>query len=263
MLVGIQLIIEYCIKTNRHLLLDTTKGEYKIIFSDYFYLKNIPIEITTDIHIIRTIIAKNTLTIYPHSVIDRHVDSWVFNWVRDGGVFRIDNTILTLPIETCSDDIIIHARCGSGNPIELFKNLYFKQNITDHVKCEFNKLPDKYLCIQIRNTDYTCDYKSLYETNKELIHSYETVYIATDDKNSIDYFRSKNLNIINFTEFPSIPSQNLHGSNISAETKIKNLICDIYIIAMADKLLSISKGGFINLIRNIRNDTSIINDKFK
>lgn len=260
-LMGILNIIEYCKKSNRILLLDTTNGEYKITFSDYFYIKNIPIKIITDIDLIRTIIADNTLTMYPHSITDRHVDNWKFQWVQPA-VFSLHKIKLILPIETCNDDIIIHASCGSGNPIELFRNLYFTQTIIDHVKHEYNKLPDKYLCIQIRNTDYTCDYKSLYRANKELIHSYKTVYIATDDKDSIDFFISKNLNIFNFTEFPSITGRSLHSSNISPDIKIKNLICDIYIIAMADKLLSNSKGGFINLVRNIRNNMSTINDKF-
>jgi len=261
-LARIQQEIEYCKKNNRILLVDTTKGCYNINFSDFFYFMNIPIKIITDIDVIRKIIADNTLTIYQKDITDRNLDNWTFNFICDGGLFRLNNTVLKLPTNPCSDDIIVYSRCGGGDPISLFRNLYFKQNIIDHVKHEFNKLPNKYLCIQIRNTDYKCDYKSLYESNKQLIHSYETIYIATDDKVSIDYFRSKNLNIINFTEFPIISGRSLHYSDISAETKIKNLICDIYIIAMADKLLSNSLGGFINLVRNIRNDLSTINDKF-
>jgi hypothetical protein len=145
----------------------------------------------------------------------------------------------------------------------IFKSLYFKQNIIDHVKEQYSKLPSPYLCIQVRNTDRKCDYVSLYEINKELIHSYNSIYIATDDKDSLDFFRSKGLPIYNFTDFPSIPYENLHFSSIDPDIKIKNLICDIYIISMAEKLLTNSIGGFICLCRAIRKDINIITDKMQ
>jgi hypothetical protein len=260
-LARIQYEIEYCKRNNRILLVDTTKGCYKINFSDFFYLMNIPIKVITDINVIRKIIADTSLTIYPHSIIDRKLDNWNFIW-NPSGIYTLNQTLLTLPTDVCIDNIIIHSRCGGGNTISLFKNLFFNQRVIHHVKNEFIKLPKKYLCIQIRNTDYKCDYESLYESNKELIHSYKTIYVATDDKASIDFFKLKKLNVINFTEFPEICEHNLHDSAMSSDTKIKNLICDIYIIAMADELLSNSKGGFINLVRNIRNDMSTIDNKF-
>jgi len=254
--------IDYCVENNRILLIDTTKGCYKINFSDFFYLKNTPITIITDINVIHEIIADTSLTVYPHNIVERNVYNWKFIWTPQV-IYSLNGTILTLPIDRCTDNIIIHSRRGRNEDrFELFKNLCFNQNIIDHVKTEFIKLPEKYIAIQIRNTDYKCDYETLYETNKELIHSYKTVYIATDDKDSIDFFKSKDLIIFNFTEFPSIKSVNLHYSHISAETKIKNLICDIYIIAMADKLLSNSVGGFIRLLRKIRNNKEILTNKF-
>lgn len=262
MLCIIHSMIDYCVKNNRILLVDTTKCCYKINFSDFFYLKNMPITIITDINIIRKIIADTSLTIYPDGIIDRNVDNWTLIWTPLR-IYTLNKILLTLPTETCTDNIIIHSRCGgSGHRFESFKNIFFNQSIIDHVKNEFKKLPDKYLCIQIRNTDLKCDYVSLYETNKEIIHSYDVVYIATDDKTTIDFFKTKNLNIFNFIEFPITHSRNLHYSTISSDVKIKNLICDIYIIAMADKLLSNSQGGFIHLLREIRNNKEILTDKF-
>jgi hypothetical protein len=254
--------IQYCIATRRTLLLDTTKSCYGINFSDYFYLKNIPISLITDTHAIQKIISDEMLTIYPEFITDRNLNNWKITRVSYG-VFSLNNNVLTgLPSSHRNENIVIHSNGGGGPGIIQFKNLYFNQNIIDHVKHEFKKLPAKYLCIQIRNTDYKCDYRSLYETNKDLIHSYNTIYIATDDKESLTFFRDKKLNIVNFTEFPDTTTINLHYSSVSGDSKIKNVICDIYIISMADRLLSNSEGGFIKLAENIRSDKSIIISKF-
>ena len=260
----IEASIEYCVKTNRTLLIDTTKSCYNINFCDYFYLKNISIPIISDVKIIKNIVANESLTIYPDIFKSRDIGTWKFKFLSSHNCFgeAETNIIMGLPDIQCNKNIVVHVSCGNSKPVKLFKNLYFQQNIIDHVKQTFSKLPKKYICIQIRNTDRKCDYKGLYENNKELIHSYEGVYIATDDKITIDFFKDKKLNIFNFTTFSDVPSGNLHYAAIPTDIKIKNVICDIYIIAMAHTLLSNSVGGFIELVRNIRNDMSSINDKF-
>lgn len=256
----IQRGIEYCRKTKRTLLIDTTKSCYNINFSDYFYFKNPSIPIITDMNIIQKIVKNESLTVYPN-IKNRDITSWKLN-CTSSGIRELEKFLLNLPEGNCDENIILYSSCGGGNGLTIFKELFFKQNIIDHVKSEVSKLPKKYLCIQIRNTDRSCDYKGLYETNKSLVHSYDTIYIATDDKTSIDFFKSKGLNIVNFTEFPSETIPNLHYSNISGDTKIKNLITDIYIISMADKLLSNSVGGFIQLVKEIRGDIPMLLAKF-
>lgn len=253
--------IEYCKNTNRTLLIDTTKSCYRMNFSDYFYFKNIPVSIITDVNEIRKIISDVSLSIYPSSITDRNLDNWRFIWTQSG-IYTLCGIPMELPDEECKDNIVIRSTCGGGAGFGLFKNIFFRQAIIDHVKYEFVKLPAKYIAIQIRNTDIKCDYTSLYESNKELIESYDAIYVATDDRNSVQFFRDKGLNVLNFTEFPNSPIRSLHYSTLSSDTKIKNLICDIYIISMADKLLSNSPGGFINLLRNIREDVSVITNKF-
>jgi hypothetical protein len=261
MLSNIQNTIDYCIKTKRTLLIDTTKSCYRMNFFDYFYFKNLPINIETDVNVIRKIISDESLTIYPKTITNRNLDTWKFIWTRSG-IYTLFGTQAALPYGECNDDLIIHSKCGGGRGIVLFRNLFFRQTIIDHVKHEFAKLVPKYVVIQIRNTDIKCDYVSLYKANKDLISGYDAVYIATDDPGSLEFFRAEGLNVLNFTEFPDNPTFNLHYSKVSCDTKIKNLICDMYIISMADKLVSNSYGGFINLLRDIREDVSIITNKF-
>jgi hypothetical protein len=260
MLSTINRTIKYCTTTNRTLLIDTTKSCYGINFSDYFYFKDIPISIIADVNDIRNIIADESLTIYPNTITDRNLNNWKFVWTQPG-TFSLHGIDTTLPCEQCNDNIIIHSACGGGPGINLFKNIFFRQNIIDHVKHESVKLPGKYLAIHIRNTDIQCDYKLLYQQNRNLIHSHDTIYIATDDPTSLTFFRAQGLNVLNFTEFPENIIRNLHYSTVSSDSKIKNVICDIYAISMAHNLISNSQGGFINLLRDICADKSVITTK--
>ena len=258
----IYLSVEYCRQNKRILMIDTRKSCYTFCFDDYFYFKNIDIPIITDIDTIETIFSDTTLTIYPDIIKNRDLKQFNFKHLY-ATTYHYNNIRLDLPYININTDIIVHIKSGNGNSIPILKCLYFKQNIIDHVKEQYSKLPSPYLCIQVRNTDRKCNYISLYEINKELIHSYNSIYIATDDKDSLEFFRSKGLPIYNFTDFPSIPYENLHYSSIDPDTKIKNLICDIYIISMAEKLLTNSIGGFIKLCKTIREDINIITDKMQ
>lgn len=252
--------IQFCIKTNRTLLIDTTQCCYKINFSDYFYFKDLPITIISNIDEIADILKDTSLSIYPPIFKNRDPTNWKFVYKTYNWVEETTNTYLPLPNHHVTSQVIVYVSCGcSENGCDLLPNLFFKDNIINHVKSEFSKLPSKYLSIQIRNTDRKCNYRELYEKNKDTIHSYEAVYIATDDRDSLDFFKDKGLKILNFTEFPDKKLYNLHYSNISGDTKIKNVITDIYIMVKADVLLSNSIGGFIDLVRNIRKNRSMLN----
>jgi len=91
----------------------------------------------------------------------------------------------------------------------------------------------------------------LYTYNKDLIHSCENIYIATDNKNTLDFYKSK---ISNFTTFPSEKYHNLHYSNINSRAKITDLLSDIFIIAMSDILIFNYVGLFVELVRHCHNN---------
>lgn len=258
--------IEYCKKYKRKLLLIMTCSAYKINFKDYFDINN-PIMIY-DVNLIRTIMSKKKYTVYPDSLNNKLIDildiKIAFKY-KVGGVYSYNNTKLVLPSKIVNEDIIMHSRCGGGDGFKLFKHLSFKDNIKDYCNQKLALLKNnKYLCIQIRNTDRKCNYQDLYTKNKVLIHSFNTIYIATDDALVIDFFKSKKLNIFNFNIFPEGQQcRSLHYSNVSSDLKIKCLICDILIATNSSVLLSNSKGGFINLIRKCFLNKKMILNKLK
>ena len=258
--------IEYCKQYNRKLLLIMTSSVYKINFGDYFGINN-PI-IIYDESLIKNMVSKKKYTVYPNSLNNKLIDVLDNNIglkYKTGGVYSYNNIFLSLPSNIVNEDIIIHSRCGGGNGFELFKQLSFKDNVKDFCNQKLALLKNKkYLCIQVRNTDHKCDYKDLYNKNIKLIHSFNNIYIATDDITVIDYFKSKYLNIYNFNIFPEgQESHNLHSADIPPDLKIKCLICDILIATNSSELLSNSKGGFITLIRRCFLNKKFILNKLK
>ena len=148
----------------------------------------------------------------------------------------------------CNDEVSVYPECGGGYGYNMFRSLTILPSVISICKNRYAKLRTPYLCIHIRNTDYKCDYEQLFYNNKELIESYSSVYIATDSKEALEFFKSKHLNVYNFTTFGQ--SKPLHYDiSIDSHTRMIDLISDIYIITMSDKILSNSQGGFISLVR--------------
>ena len=266
--------LNYAIKYNRIILFDGINSVYKINFSDYFIINHD--KIICDYNKIIKLIKNKT--IYPkelYNKLDLILQGKIkFDEVETAPIHTIkyQNIKLIIPNENPNEDIIINSQTGRDtwgveNPINSFKifNLFsMKPILKTYCQNNYKNLPKPYLSIHIRNTDYQCDYKNIYYENKDQIHQYKTIYIATDDKTSLDFFRQQGLNIYNFTTFPDIISENLHeNKEISGDIKIKDLMSDLYIIAMADILLSNSKGGFINLARECFNNKDLMKNKFK
>jgi len=263
-LVRILECINYCKKYNRILLIDTTNSAYRINFSDYFQIEDK--NVISDKEII-TQICKDCKSIYPscfnNKIIDVLNGTFILKYTHGHGYTYGNKTPFILPNKDMKEDLIIHASCGGGDGFKLFKDIKICDSLKTICRERYNLMNKPYLAIQIRNTDHKCDYKKLYEENKNLIHSYDSVYIATDDGKSLDFFRDKKLNVYNFTTFPSVIEGNLHwDKSIEPHTKISDLISDIYLLTMSDKIISNSKGNFITLVRNCFKNKEDIVKKF-
>ena len=266
-LTSVGYVLNYCIQFKRILLLDTVNSIYKINFSDYFIFRH-PL-IIYDFESIKKILSDHSISIFPSELNGKMEDvlnsKIKFKWTQTGYLIEDTNTQLILPNYKIESNVIIFTSVGGGNAINIFHNyIVLKPVITNFCLENHKKLKSPYLCIQIRNTDYKCDYKKLYDENKELIHSYETIYIATDDVKSIQFFKDNGLNVYNFTTFPEGEYKTLHvHDNINKEKRLLDLFSDIFIITMADKLISVSTGGFINFVRSCHENSQIISQKFK
>lgn len=253
----ISLLLDYCNRYNRILLINGLKSEYVINFSDYFEFSNH--NIICDTNEVIKICNNMSYSVYPeilkHKMHEILHGKRCFSFSLPEYTCIYNGVQLDLPQMHRDEKIIVYARCGYANDgYKMFRQLNISTNIKNVCKRRYNLLKKPYLSIHVRNTDYKCDYESLYYNNKDLIHSYKDIYLATDDRKVIDFLRSKGLPIQNFTTFPHGNYYNLHNSEVSSNTKMVDLFCDIYMIAMSEQLLSNSMGGFINLVRSCKNN---------
>jgi hypothetical protein len=247
--------LEYCIENKRILLVNGIKGTYNINFSDYFDTVSND-NIIFDTGIIEKICSNTSYSIYPNEFQGKMNDilenKIKFHFDRNKRAYCYNNMRFELFNKKISEDIIIFTCVGSGDGYMLFKQLTFKKSILDICNERYNRLNKPYLGIQIRNTDYTCDYIQFFNNHETLIKSYTEIYMATDNVNVLQFFREKGLQIKNFTTFPTHKYEVLHYySNIHPHTKFIDMISDIYIMSLSNTLISPSKGGFIRLIKDV------------
>jgi hypothetical protein len=163
--------------------------------------------------------------------------------------------LLDFPDEDNNYNLIIIVTEGdAGYGYKIFKMLTFKPIVINECIKRYQLIKNHYLSIHIRNTDYKCDYKKNYEDNICLIKSFKEIYLATDDKQALNFYKANKLPIFNFTTFPDNYYYNLHDSHIDSNIKFIDLFCDIYIVSLSKALLSNSKGGFVGLLRNCFDD---------
>jgi hypothetical protein len=223
-------LLPLCNLTNRTLLLDGARGTYNLDFSMFFTL---PTNIIHDTATIDAILDAHPMVVFP-----------AIRPPKDQSHQTVHDVALTLgthPLVSFKE--VRYYRCS----YQVFQYLSFKPSVNGECARRLSSLPKKYIGIHVRNTDRKSNYIQLYRRNKKLIHSYPAVYLATDCKEALDFFKAKMTNVKNCTAFPS-DWKPLHLSELSNTHKFMDMICDLYLIAMADKMLSNSKGGFTKLM---------------
>jgi hypothetical protein len=243
----IQSCIEYSKKYNRILLIDTNYNNiYKFNFCDVFKIiddKNI----IYDSNKIKEIIINKELTIFPNEIKDLYDYSAI--WKKNG--YCLEDTNIKTQIHYKIDyieNIILHNNCGSGHiPHKLIKNLKLIEYYINDIIKKYNQIPKPYLSIHIRNTDIKCDYKSIYEKNKEQINK-SNIFLATDSIEAFNYFKSLNLKIFSFTKLPD-ECKNYHYCNMDKKEILLNTISDLLLLGLGNDFIysEENKGGYYKL----------------
>lgn len=256
--------INFCKKNDRTLIFngdDTcynhTEGEGPrkkqsgLNLADFF---NIDYDILFDSNKINNFIKVNqNLSVYPNGL---NIQNTKYSWSKEHqcvmGNYN-DNTHCFTKFfndyNNLEEDILIFAGGGGAANAIKFMNEYFtlSEYMKNYFESIYKTINKSYLSIQVRNTDRFSDYKKLYIENKDLIHSYDNIFLATDDYNTLKYFKELNLNIYNFTNFSENSSTSFHKGNIDGKLKIKYTLLDLYLMSKSDKIISNSTGGYIIL----------------
>lgn len=261
----IQECYDFCKKTNRKLYIDAFYSPYKTNLFKYIKLaKNKVIDlnfnnfldfIKDDISIFPNINKENLFKIIYHKTKIKNIinqETFIFNDFK--------HILFTKPNFDNDESLIIYARYGGGDSFHTFdKLIFFHKYIREYCIYMLNKIKKPYIGIQIRNTDLKSDYKNIIKKNIKLFDKYKRFYIATDDVNVLNYFKSKNINVYNFCTYSKKKSINLHSSNINGKIKIRDLICDLFLLINSQKIIIESTSGFSNLIKKcFKNKEEII-----
>jgi len=261
---NINRVISYCKLKKRTLLLDMTNSFYKINFSEYFNIEKIDCNIIYNSDEIKNILLdlenRNLTSVHPSNLDFNLIDLFDTNEIKfrykfnNSGVFTYKNTSLDLP-NYVDENIILHSCCGGGDGYNFFKYLILHDNIKNIINKKMSLLKDNYLCIQVRNTDLQSNYKKLYETNKKMIDNFDSVYICTDSRVVLEFFKSECPKVFCFTTFPEGKYRSLHTTNdVSPAQKIVDLFTDIFIATNSKTILSNSAGGFIKFLKKCHNN---------
>lgn len=263
------LAINFCKKNNRIILFDFQNSCYKINFSNYFnfFLDNI----IFDTNEIREILKKEQYSVFPNCLKNKLFDvnegliKFKCKIIKKREIYLFNNIKLTLPNFNPKEKIVVYADSGNGDGYKLFLNYILpKNNLIEYIKEKYEKIDKPYIAIQIRNTDRKCDYKKIYEDNINLIQKFNSIYIATDDIQVLNYFNSVNNNIINYSTYPDKKEYlNLHFSEINPDIKIKDLMTDLVLVSSSDYFLTNSKGGFVKLLQKCYQNKKKIKKHFK
>jgi hypothetical protein len=245
--------VRYARQTHRVLLYAFAAGTYKVDFAEYFQLR-IPNVVHDQKSISRTLLQRPR-SVYPSCLADKlpGLAAGAVHPVGDAaGCFRFMGIALGYPAGPVREDVLVVSVCGGGDATPMFMQLSLTPLVQAHCRRCLAELGPRYLAIQVRNTDYRCDYKSLYRQHRSLIHSYEVVLVATDDQNALEFFRDQGLNVHNFAEYPDGEYTSLHTADVDPHRRMLSLLADIFAVVNADVLLSNSKGLFIQLLRRLR-----------
>lgn len=255
--------INYCKKHNLIILFNFKNTLYGVNFEEYFYFddENEEFALIDGVKIIykfekiSEIINNLDYKVYPpeyqqnmKEILDNKIINWIF---------------IPLPEKYKDFNVIIFSNgADGGNSFEIFKKINFKSKVKDYIRNNYTKIPKPYVSMQIRNTDYKCNYDDLILENKDTFEKFDNIFLATDDKNA--YMNLKNVfkeKIHCFTNFPSENYTSLHWSNLSGDIKIKDLLSDLFLMAMSEKIISNSKGIYIKLAQSCFDNKQLIFNK--
>jgi hypothetical protein len=267
--------MQYCKQFGRILLIDGRKSLYKVNLFDYFTIDIDPtVEVIYDSDVIEQILADNDVSssVYPSfvdikTVMECNHTPDLFAFANQGYVYtKTGELISSIPNSRLEENVIVACACGGGSGFTFFSKWKVKDvRIKEYCKQRYNAIGERYASIQVRNTDRKCNYRSLYEIFKNVLHSFPAIYIATDDEMVLPFFKSKGLNVFNFTTFPKNTTNeiSLHETTqVSPQIKLQDMLCDLYLMALSERIVSMSAGGFINLARDMQNRKDITLNQF-
>jgi len=125
------------------------------------------------------------------------------------------------------------------------------------LKARINILENNYISVHIRRTDHIslANLKNTYSNDNHFINFIDkftdkNIYIATDNKNTYDLFKTKYSKLVKLDYHQTI-------SNSYRHTALKDAIIDIYMCAFSSNFMGSGYSSFSDFINVIRENENI------
>jgi len=241
---------------NRKLIIDTTKYSwFKHNIHDYI-LFNHP-------NIINNISYEkiNDSSIYPPELKGK-LKSTIIKY-KDGINITEDNVVLSIDLEKkYTEDIIVYSSCGGGIPSKLINYIQVNPIILDVYYKRLNQLPNKYISIHIRNTDYKSNVDEFIALHDDKLKN-NKFFLATDDIKTIDKCKLLyGMNVMHFSNIPDNNGKNIHDNHtkINQQEFIIDNFVDLLLLASSNEFYFSSKeSGYSKFANHLFINKNILN----
>jgi hypothetical protein len=222
----------------------------------------------------------NKLSVMP-SVVAGKIDTYSFTFSKERRNWceELSGDLLTFDMTIDHDgDLLLHEQGGGGSlSHSLIPHLRFSDELKATIELRLASLPEKYVAIHVRNTDYKSEYHSFFESIKDRVVD-QTLLVCSDDATVIaeakGYFSRSS--VINITNTNVTNQKPLHRptSYENSEQRIDatfNAITDLVALASAEKLFfpqvektslsgvkSLSSSGFSRLAQHLHRNKVLI-----
>jgi hypothetical protein len=254
----------YAKQYNRMLIIDTTNTwlqddiqKYISIHSPYVY-KGDPKRIYAKIQ---------DLSIYPSGI---SLDTMPFPTIEKytGGVhYKIYNKYVSYNLHSDHEEqIMVYSMCRLGKTgfPDFLKMCSISSRILDVYNSRRSILPNTYIGIHVRNTDYSSNVQE-FMIQHEKIWANQPLFVASDNLRTIHTFQKKyGKNVYSFANIPENGEQPLHESKYkkSREECIQyniDTIVDILLLVSASQYYySQKESGFSQAILEVREEKDVV-----
>lgn len=251
MLCVIDRCLEYAVKQNRLLIIDTEQNATNAWFLDtihkYFHFTHPNIYTGNTTHIYTII---KDLSIFPKS--------------RKGKLQEASRYYYMLDLSNVYNERVLVNSCG-GNmgrlPLQILKYIQLTPLVLD-VYCERRKeLPESYLGVHIRNTDRLSDVPAFLEENQKIMTD-NVFFLASDHYDTIESIRTLYPTMMTFSTIPDNNGKNIHteSRHIDRQECIIDCIVDLMLLASATSLIYPNENsGYTRIAKYLFENKPILN----
>jgi hypothetical protein len=256
----IKTCLDYAIKFNRVLIIDTSTDYFNDDINEYINIHSPHVYTGSADSILPKIMH---LSIYPPNTKLKP------KYTEEDKKMHLSYEVKSLDLsKDYSETILFYTNCKghsntSEDAIELLKMSTFNPKVLDIYKSRRAQLPENYVGLHIRNTDYKSNVPEFIESHKDVLMN-QTIFLASDNKNTIDEFKEIfGDRLITFANIPDNNGKPIHEGyeRTKEESREYNIdtFVDILLLANATNYYYSHKtSGFSISIADLRKQPNLL-----